>query len=172
MCMSCLNVNVQCFNSVKSDLKGYTSFLQLTDSVNAQKIGDSYIIGGLNIVAFMNIRGSRINSNTIDPENPLDTGKKLFFKIRLTKLNPDQTDQLSYDLTDKDIEWDLSREPIKRACFKYAERTDVLPLEQVRLHKPGSYVIKILVRTDLEDKYTVQMVHPLNVKSAEKNSSA
>ena len=89
--------------------------------------------------------------------------RTLNFRIRLTKLSENPEEQISYDLNDFDI--DLSDDSIiKKACFKYAERIEVITVNKLELDTNGSYVIKVLVKDNEKELYDVQMLHPLYIK--------
>lgn len=160
MCMKYINTNIQCFDITTKDLFGNVGFSSILESVKSKQIDDKFLIDGFNIVTFINIRGTKSESN---PNNPVDMKKKLSFRIRLTKLSENEEEQISYDLNDFDI--DLSDEAIiKKACFKYTERIEVTTIDNLTLDKNGSYVIKVLVKESDKKLYDVQMLHPLFIR--------
>lgn len=160
MCMKYVNSNIQCFDNTTKDLFGNIGFSSILESVKSEQNDDKFIIDKFNIVTFINIRGTKSESNS---NNPVDMKKKMNFRIRLTKLSENEDEQISYDLKDFDI--DLSDESIiKKACFKYAERIEVTTVNKLELESKGSYVIKILVKYDEDNLYDVQMLHPLYIK--------
>ena len=160
MCMKYINSNVQCFNLSTKGLLGNVGFSSILDSVKSIQKEDKYIIDDFSIVTFINIRGTKNENNM---ENPLNAKKKLNFRIRLTKLSENEDEQMSYDLKDFDI--DLSDESVvKKACFKYVERIEIINVENLTLSSTGSYVIKVLVKNSEEDLYDVQMLHPIYIK--------
>lgn len=161
MCMKYVNTNVQCFSSVATSILGHTGFSAIIESVKAEKNDEKYIIGGFNIVTFVNIRGTRGKNNT--ENNSLDRKDTLKFLIRLTKLDSDPEKQLSYDL--KEFEIDLSdHKNLRHACFDYVERIEITEVDRLSLEEPGRYVIKILVKENSQKYYNVQMVHPIDVE--------
>ena len=160
MCMKYVNSNIQCFDLASKGLFGTIGLSDIIESVKSSQKDDKFVVGNFNIVAFINIRGTKSETNK---NNPLDMGRKLNFRIRLTKLSETPEKQLSYDLKDFDI--DLSdKSIIKEACFKYVERIDVTPVKELQLNDKGAYVIKLLVKDSDEELYDVQMLHPLYVK--------
>ena len=89
--------------------------------------------------------------------------KVLDFRIRLTKMDPDENKRFSYDL--KSFRIDLSNQDIiKRACFPYVDIIDIVDVDGVLLESKGNYVIKVLVKEHDQSLYDVQMLHPLVVK--------
>lgn len=162
MCKKYVNSNVHCFNAVKSDILGGVGFAPIISSVSAKRKDGRFVIGGFDIVVFLNIRGTGDGN---DPQNPVDAGKKLYFKVRLTKLDETSDNQLSYDI--KDFEIDLAREEKHESCFKYVESIKVIHVDEILLDDKGSYTIKVLVKesSDPEELYDVQMTHNLYVKS-------
>ena len=160
MCMKYVNANIQCFDENPIAFIGNTGFSHMIDSVKAKQKNDKYIVGGFNIVVFINIRGTQKKDN---PDNPLDSNKKMDFKIRLTKLNEDPGKQISYDL--KEFNIDLSdKNIIHHGCFDYCERVEIINVEELMLNDSGAYVIKVLVKERDSEQYDVQMIHPLYVK--------
>lgn len=160
MCMKYVNINVQCFDPAPNSLLANVGFSSILDSVKAEQKDDKIIIGGFNIVTFINIRGTNDKSKT---DNPLNAKKKLTFRVRLTKLDPDETKQISYNL--KDFTIDLSDPSvIHRACFEYVERIEITAVKELELESTGPYVIKILVKDENDKLFDVQMLHPLYVK--------
>ena len=160
MCMKYVNINVQCFETKTNAIFGNREFLSLLDSVKAERKDNKYSIGGFSVVTFINIRGTK---NTDTKDNPLNKKEKLDFRIRLTKLTADKNKQTSYNL--KDFSMDLSDESVlSKACFDYIERIEITNVEDLMLDEPGSYVIKVLVKTSSSDMYDVQMVHPIKIK--------
>lgn len=162
MCMKYVNVNVCCFDDINNNLLnlGRMTFTSMLESVRAKEKNDKFVIGGFNIVTFINIRGTRDGNNS---DNPLDSNKKLDFKIRLTKLDVEPSKQLSYDL--KDFSVDLSNKVSARhACFDYKEHIEIVNVDTITLDSKGAYVIKVLVKEDSEDLYNVQMIHPLYIQ--------
>ena len=160
MCMKYINTNVQCFSTSIKDLFGNIGFSSILESVKSEQRDSKFVIDNFSIVTFVNVRGTQSESN---PDNPVDNGKKLNFRIRLTKLSENEEEQISYDLKDFDI--DLSDNSIiKQACFKYAERIEVTTIDKLELDANGAYVIKILVKDSEKELYDVQMIHHLYIK--------
>lgn len=162
MCMKYVNVNVCCFDDINNNFLnlGRTTFTSMLESVKSKERNDKFIIGGFNIVTFVNIRGTRDGNNS---NNPLDSDKRLDFKIRLTKLDAEPSKQLSYDL--KDFSVDLSNKvSTHHACFDYKEHIEIVNVDTITLDSKGAYVIKVLVKEDSDNLYNVQMIHPLYVQ--------
>ena len=113
MCMKDVNANIQCFDGRVGGLFGSFGFSSMLESVRAEEKDGNYIIGGFNIVTFINIRGT----NNLDvQDNPINNKQKLHFRLRLTKLSENKEEQISYNL--KDFVIDLSKsDDIHKACF-------------------------------------------------------
>lgn len=158
--MKYVNTNVQCFECGTPGILGRSDFSHMISEVDSRKKDDFVTIGEFNVVVFINIRGTQSGN---DLENPLDMGKKLKFLIRLTKVDTNEDNQLSYTLGEFDI--DLSDMNIRQhACFPYVEQIQVLKIDNLLLKESGNYVIKVLVKEDGESFYDVQITHPLKVK--------
>ena len=160
MCMKYVNANVQCFDDKKVGFWGDTDFSNIISTVKSTETKEGCVIGGFNIITFINIRGTQKGNN---PENPVDMRKKLSFRIRLTKLDSQPENQLSYDLGD--FELDLGDDKIRKtACFDYIEQIHVLELKDTVLKSNGSYVIKVLVKESNANLFDIQITHPLYVE--------
>lgn len=161
MCMKYVNVNVCCFDDINSNILnlGRTTFTAMLDSVKSKEKNGKFFIGDFNIVTFINVRGTKTGNKS---DNPLDAGQRLDFKVRLTKLDSDPSNQLSYDLTNFSV--DLSqKESLHHACFAYKEHVEITSVDSLSLESKGAYVIKILVKESSKELYDVQMIHPLYV---------
>lgn len=160
MCMRYVNTNVQCFDSISKSLLGHIGFSSLLNAVKAKEVCEQVLVETFNIVTFINIRGSKNGDN---PDNPIDAKSKLEFCVRLTKLDKDPEKQLSYDIDKFCI--DLSDETqLKKSCFYYSERIEITEVKDLVLNSKGNYVVKILVKQQNDEKYQVQMTHPLLVE--------
>lgn len=160
MCMRYINTNVQCFDSISKGLLGHIGFSSLLNTVGAKECGEQFLVDTFNIVTFVNIRGSK---NGDKADNPIDAKMKLEFCVRLTKLDREPDKQLSYDIDKFYI--DLSDESqLKKSCFVYSERIEITEVKELLLNSKGNYVVKILVKQQNDEKYQVQMTHPLVIE--------
>lgn len=161
MCFNYINANVLCCKSVQTNFENGVVLSPIINSVTATKQNNNkFEVEDFSIVTFINIRGTQNNQNKL---NPLDMGEKLCFKIRLTRLATESKDQLSYDLSEFNI--DLSKkENIKRACFNYVERIEITNVKRLFLENKGNYVIKILIKEQKDTLYQIQMVHPILIE--------
>jgi hypothetical protein len=156
--MKYVNINIQCFNKKPFYAFSNTGFSQMIDSIKAKEDNGKYAISGFNIAVFINIRGTQNDGN----ENPINEKSILNFKIRLTKLDKDKDKQLSYDL--KEFSIDLSdTQKLKHGCFDYYVGVENIFVDELILESCGSYVIKALVKKQNQEKYDVQIIHPLDV---------
>ncbi len=159
MCMKYVNVSVQCFDRNPLKFLGGSGISALLDSVKCVEKDGKYVISRFDIVTFINVRGTTAGEN---PQNPLDQGSVLDFRVRLTKLDDNPEKQVSYDL--KDFVVDLSDDTIcHRACFKYAEQVEVINVDNFELNETGHYVIKILVKKHGAELYDIQLAHSLHI---------
>ena len=157
MCMKFVNVNVQCVEAPKLNLLVPNCMGSLVRSVKAERNGDLYSLGGFSIYTFVNVRGTQDKTNR---DNPFNRTNKLCFKVRLTKLDPDKSKQISYDLRD----FDVSLSNVQTACFDFVEHIEVIEVNKLFLKDKGDYVVKILVKDYEEEKYDIQMVHRLSIE--------
>ena len=159
MCMKYVNCTVQCFDKGVRNIFAPMTFSSIIGSVESKEKNGSYYIDGFTINTFINIRGTGDGNN---PNNPLDMKKTLDFRIRLTKMDPDINNRLSYDL--KNFRIDLSNQDIiKKACFPYVDIIDIIDVKGVSLQSKGNYVIKVLIKESNESLFDVQMLHPFTV---------
>lgn len=159
MCMKYVNVSVQCFDKNPLKLMGTSGISSIIDSVKCTTKGGKIILGKFDIATFINIRGTSSGDN---PQNPVDTQQVLDFRIRLTRLNENGDNQVSYDL--KDFIIDLSNpDIIHRAGFAYAEQIEVINVEGLELEKAEHYVITVLVKDSRSKNYDVQLAHSLHI---------
>lgn len=160
MCMKYVNVNVQCFAKGSVGIWDNSDFSKMISSVKAKDKDAGIVVDGFDVAVFINVRGTKSGINI---DNPLDMNKKLHFRVRLTKLDSNETKQLSYDL--KDFTIDLSDQSmVQQACFKYIEFVQVLRVNNLQLKEKGNYVIKILIKDDTMELYDIQMVHPITIE--------
>ena len=76
MCMKYINGNIQCFKEMTKDIYGNIGFSSILDSVQSEQKEEKVVIGGFNIVTFINIRGTKSQKNS---DNPIDMKKKAEF---------------------------------------------------------------------------------------------
>ena len=151
-----INTNILCVDSNGRNILRGLNFSELRSSVSAKKKEEKFVVGGFDIVVFLNIRGT---SSKNDSDNPVDNGGKLFFRIRLTKLDGDKNKRLSYDI--KDFEVDLSKEKKHESCFLYYEEIMVVHINDLEINEKGAYTVKLLVKDSPDQKkpYNVHMTH-------------
>ena len=97
----------------------------------------------------------------------MDKREKLEVKLRLTKCTKDETERLSIDLDDFTIDTKNSNDIITDACVPYLNYKRITHIGSITLdinNPKGSYVIKVLVKTSSDAKYTVQSIQHLQIK--------
>lgn len=155
--MNWLNASVQCFDHLSMLDSG-----MLVGSVKcSRKDVGKYAVDDFAVGVFLNVRGS-INAKD---ENPLDLGKRLEFKLRLSE---NFGERRSYDLS----EWklDLSDKSLRDPFYimdnklEYVDSISVVKVGCLFVETLGDYVLKLLVRCEGDEKYEVQAVRGLVIR--------
>lgn len=163
MCIQYLNANLMLFRSVTKNNHEITGFLEPFDCIDTDCQNGSIAIKDFNIVTYINL----LESNQKKAENILDLRKTLQVCIRLTKCTKNDDERLSVDLDNFDIVTKDSNDIVYDACVPYLNFKRITHVDSIHLDIPnpkGSYVIKILVKTPDEAKYTVQSIHHLKIE--------
>ena len=99
--------------------------------------------------------------------NILDRRATLQLCIRLTKCTKDIDERLSIDLDKFEIVTQDSNDIVYDACVPYLNFKRITHIDNIDLdieNPKGSYVIKVLVKTPNDIKYTVQSIHHLKIE--------
>lgn len=110
----------------------------------------------------VNIVGTKDGNN---PENPVDMKKIMQFKVRITKIDEDESKRLCFDISDFSV--DCSNDALidKDNNVKYI-KTDTLIQANGLKDVPGKgrYCLRVLVKENTEDKYEVQSTSCFNIE--------
>lgn len=163
MCTQYLNVNVVLFKSVTKNNNEVVAFYKPFDCIVADSSNKVIKINEFNIITYINLLESRNKK----ANNILDRRETLQVKIRLTKCTRNENEKISIDLDDFEIVTKDSKEIIDDACVPYLNFKRITHIENIDLdieNPKGSYVIKVLVKTPSEEKYTVQTIYHLKIE--------
>lgn len=156
--MNWLNAIVQCFYF---DGFSFFGFGYPIGSVGCTKKGlNEYKVDKFSLGVFLNIRES---VNDVE-NNPLNQGKKLEFKVRLTGLSGEKWSydlaEFTVDLSDKTLYDQFS---LCGNCLNYVDLVKACTVNGLVVESPGEYVVKVLVRECGQQLYEVQCVRGLLV---------
>lgn len=163
MCTQYLNANITLFKSVTKNNNEVVGFYEPFDCIVADSNGKTLKIGEFNIITYFNL----LESHNKKANNILDKRETLQVKIRLTKCTKNESERLSIDLDSFEIVTKDSTDVISDACVPYMNYKRITPVGDINLdidNPRGSYVIKVLVKTPQEEKYTVQSIYHLKVE--------
>lgn len=163
MCTQYLNTNVAFFKNITKNNNDITAFSDPFDCLIADCYSNIVSINNFNIVTYINL----LESNNKRAENILDKREKLQVRIRLTKCTKNENERLSVDLDEFEIDTSENNDIVNDACVPYLNFTRITHIDTINLdieNPKGSYVIKVIVKTPKDEKYTVQSMHHLKIK--------
>lgn len=163
MCTRYLNANVALFKAVTKSNNEVTGFFEPFDCIVADNSNKVIRINEFNIITYINL----LESSNKKANNILDKRETLQVKIRLTKCTKNDNERLSIDLDDFEIVTKDSEDIVYDACVPYLNYKRITHIENIDLdieNPKGSYVIKVLVKTPEELKYTVQSIYHLKIE--------
>ena len=162
MCMKYLDANLMCYKSIS---RYDNKILSLNAPFNSISIvnenNNKKLIKDFSIFLQMNFLGT--NNDSLKLSNPLVQKEKIDVLIRLTKCSKEPEERLGTDIDYFQI--DLSSIDTEIACFEYCNYSKVIDVDSIELpFGAGKYVIKILVKKEQEEKYTIQSMSTLIIK--------
>lgn len=163
MCTQYLNANVALFKAVTKSNNEVTGFFEPFDCIVADCSNKVVRINEFNIITYINL----LESSHKKAGNILDKRETLQVKLRLTKCTQNENERLSIDLDDFEIKTKDSEDIVYDACVPYLNYKRITHIENIDLdieNPKGSYVIKVLVKTPTEQKYTVQSIYHLKIE--------
>lgn len=163
MCTQYLNANVALFKAVTKNNNEVTGFFEPFDCIVADCSNKVIRINEFNIITYINL----LESSNKNAGNILDNRETLQVKLRLTKCTKNDNERLSLDLDDFEIKTKDSGDIVYDACVPYLNYKRITHVENIDLdieNPKGSYVIKVLVKTPAEQKYTVQSIYHLKIE--------
>lgn len=164
MCKKYVNANVSCYKSI-STVDNH--ILSLNAPLSSLKINkNNKGVDNFVIVTKFNFLGT--NNSASQRNNVLFNREKINIIIRLTKCDEDVNKRLGNDI-DKftiDLEQAYNDKQVSVACFDFYDYTRVTNVDCItELPKAGLYVIKVLIKTESEEKYTIQSMSKFLVEN-------
>ena len=163
MCTKYINTNSVLFKSVAKNNNDVIGFYEPFDCITAEQNNGILSIKDFNVITYINM----LESNKKNAGNILDKRETLQVCIRFTKCTKNDAERLSVDLDNFHIVTKDSPDIITDACVPYLNYKRITHVENIDLdieNPRGSYVIKVLVKTPEDEKYTVQSIQHLKVQ--------
>lgn len=165
MCMKYLNATVNCYESVLVLNDKIASLSVPFDVISATQNTDSSIsIKDFFVVTHINMLGT--NKEECKQESTLEKRVPLSVKVRLTKCDKNEDNQMYIDLDNFiiDLNDEANKSKIHKACFNYFNYKRATHIESIPLpYGKGRYVIKVLVKELPQEKETIQAMTYLYV---------
>ncbi len=162
MCMKYVNANIAIFENITKVNEEVRGLLNPFDCLRAEECDDGLYISNFNILTYVNVMGS-----TSEENNLFNYTDKLNIKIRFTKCTPKDSERLSIDLDEFNIDLNDSNGVIRGACVPFVSYKRITPIKRILLdvtNPKGNYAIKVLVKLPTDDKYVVQSIYRLTVE--------
>lgn len=166
MCLKNVNANIRIYSDVETSINGDPAkFVLPFDGMHiSQNDCGQYQTVGFKIVTHFNLIGTATEAHQKD--NIVNSHGKLYAVIRLTKCSKDEEERLSVDLDQFEIDVSKLDDMVNRACFPYLNFTRITDVKPMELGAGlGTYVIKLLLKTKEEEKYTVQSMYQLTIEN-------
>lgn len=166
MCKKYINANLISFESIISENETPLVFRNPFDEIKAQKNSDgTYQIDGFQILSNINILGTDDKDKQKNHILYRDNGA-LNFIIRLTKCDKDPEKRFYYDLDEftisiKDLR---NAHQVDGACFDFVNYARITKVLGFAVDCPGTYVVKLLIKENTEESYSVQFIKKLSIK--------
>lgn len=163
MCTQYVNANTALFKSVTKNNNEVVGFFEPFDCIVAENNGNVLSIKDFNIITYINM----LESNGRHAKNILDRRETLQVCIRFTKCTKNDSERLSIDLDTFEIITKDSEDIVYDACVPYLNYKRITHIENIDLdieNPKGSYVVKVLVKTLTDTKYTVQSIYHLKIE--------
>lgn len=162
MCIKNINANISCYKSI-STLNDFivslnAPFSSLKMNENNYSIDDFVVLTQFNFLGTNNIESQK--------SNVLFNRDKIDIIIRLTKCDTNESKRLGIDL-DKfiiDLNQAYKDKQVSTACFDFYNYTRITRIDSINIPSPGLYVIKVLIKTEKEEKYTIQAMNKLFIE--------
>lgn len=167
MCKKYVNANLTCFKSIVMDNDVPLAFRNPFDEVSVEKCSNGmYTVDGFQILSNINILGTADEDKQKDHILYRPNGK-LNFVIRLTKCDPDPNKRIYYDLDSFTVDITELREnhQVDGACFDFVNYARITNVPNFKVEKFGSYVVKLLIKENTEQDYSVQFIKKLMIKN-------
>lgn len=164
MCMKYINANAMCFKSVIIENNQIVSFTAPFNAMKSVSDEEGIFTDDFAIVTQIDVLGTNTPKNKA--ENPLENGKKLDFKIRLTKIDKIDENRLGFDVDNFSIDLAEMKENnrTEKACFEFFNYMRMTQIDKLHLPAgPGRYVIKVLVKYAEDEYYQIQSMTGLSI---------
>lgn len=163
MCMKYLNATTCCYESVTLKGEKPISFNRPFNRIIATKqVDGTFAISGFSIVTQMSLLGTNTEANKA--VNIIEQQGCIDVIIRLTKCDVDAEKQLARDLDIFKINIKEMSNQIDRACYSFLNYTRITEISDVKLDAGiGNYVIKVLVKNEVDDNYTIQTMSSFQI---------
>ena len=122
--------------------------------------GNPYI-GGFYIVTDINVLGT--TKEEYEKENFLNQHKAFNVKIRITKLNPDENKQYTWDIDTFTVNT-ANDDLIENACVPFINMANITEVNKIILDRndyKGKYVVKVLIQKG--DSWAIQSITGLKI---------
>ena len=158
MCMKYINANVSFFKSIFIENNAVTKIERSFDTILAKKNEkNEYIVSDFSLLTNLNIIGT--NNSEEQKNHVLYRKNNLKVKLRLTKCSTDVSKQLGSDIDS--FELDFSKIEPEKACYPFYCYTRVTHMNGIDVPELGAYVVKVLVKDDSTQDYTIQSMRRL-----------
>lgn len=170
MCKKYVNAIVDCFEEIISS-NSYpaipVSFQRPFDEIMVDYCDGKYQTGSFKLVTNINILGTADKSNQATHILYRENGA-LDFIIRLTRCDKDPEKRDYYDLDSFQVNVKQLKDnnQIDGACFSFVNYPRITTVPPLDLQEAGQYVIKLLIKENTEEKYSVQFIKKLTVKAS------
>ena len=162
MCMKYVNATAICYANVVQE-KGHavlfeTPFNELVTikEGNVRKTVPFFVVTHINVIG--------TNNEDHKKENILEQGGVLDVIIRLTRRSTEEAKRVCVDLDSFSVNLSQDNVNIETACYNYLNYPRITLVDNLVLDGgPGSYVIKVLVKRNTDEKYTIQSMTGLRI---------
>lgn len=159
MCISNINAVANLYKSYTTNSNSTQSFENSFDTVVAIRENRNVYIEDFFVVVDYRIMGTTDENKKKD--NVIIQKKPLYVKIRLTKLSSDEGKQYFLDLGEDKID----NENILHADVDYISLRKISRVKKIDFSDigVGEFVVKVLMKTNIDDDWNIQSLTPLNV---------
>jgi len=158
MCMKYINANVSFFESISIENNIVAKMERSFDTILAtSNEKGEYIVSDFSLFTSLNVIGT--NNPDEQKNHVLHQKGTLKVILRLTKCSTDVSKQLGADVDS--FEFDFSKITPDMACYPFYCFTRVTHMNGINVPELGAYVVKVLVKDDFTDDYTIQSMRRL-----------
>lgn len=165
MCLPNINIIANLYKNYTVSANNVKTFEAPFDKIVAIKDEYNAYIEDFFIVIDYRILGS--SDETKKETNVVEMKKPLYVKIRLSKLSADESGQYFLDLGESVVDIGSDDIHVLHACVNYVSLRQIFKVDKNNLSDEvgfGNFVLKILVKTDENEKWNVQSLTPLRIE--------